>query len=416
MDFDAEDERRKRKNHERHNEYSQERDSTKDHASEESDQDRAQRPVPDLQRLKWRGNGPVRIAMMEGMQQTRGNRAVQRYVGAMGAPTPYMDRSWDQAGQASTMDNPFDGILGPKSGSGGGIGGVGKIGNSIVGGIAAALGNFTPRDPMVEQMWSTSVIQPMNLASEQLKNVQGSETEKIAELKDIRENLKSALLVIRELKNMLEENGVDPEMVARLKAANNTLIAINAGISTHIPEKEDDSASRTMLEMYLDETKELGDALIENAPAYNPVTYKPIGPPRPAADNPMATKMWHMTVVGPLEKAIKRLKGHPNKAHLAEALEDISRAKNTIDSNMIIYWSNPILGARVDKVGKFLLSVMRRIQDKLGQEVSLEDLSSELKMTAIPMEYYAEALSRASAQIAANAQKKKDDDGADDTK
>ncbi|MEO5953247.1 MAG: hypothetical protein ABIQ44_12345 [Chloroflexia bacterium] len=407
MDFDAEDERRKRKNLEKHREYSQVHDTTKDPASEEGERERMRHPMADLQRLKGRGNGSVRIAMMEGLQQTHGNRAVQRFFGIGGSATGNA-LGGKQDEQASGMGNPLDGIFGPKKGSGGGIAG------DIIGGIAEALGSLSPRDPMVEQMWRSAVIDPIQSSVEQLKTVHGSETEKIATLKEIRENLRNAHLVVREIKDMIEEGGVNPEMVARLKASINGLIAVEAGISTHIPEKEDASAARSMLEIYVDEAKALGDALIEGAPMYNPVTYKPVGPPGPAADNPMATRLWSTTVVQPLEKAIKRLKGHPTSDQLNEALEEVGRAKVTIDKNIMMYMGNPTLGARVDKVGQYLLVVMRVIQDKLGKEVSLEDLSGELALRGIPMEYYVDAISIASGQIAANARKKKDADAGSD--
>lgn len=412
MDFDAEDALHRRKNLDDHQEFKRAHDSRSNPSIEVHEDARVQRRAPGLDNIRGRGNASMHIAMMQGLQKTHGNRAVQRWIG-----TGLLD---DPAGGAkdskkSGIGDVISGIFGPGKGKGG----AGGVAGTIIGGVLDAIGSLSPRDPMVEQLWRASVIDPIQGAAAQLKNIHGSETEKIETLKEIRENISNARLVVRELKEMIEENGADPDLVGRLKASINGLAAVEAGIRTHIPEKDSPDTARQMLEMYVSEAESLGDALIEESPPYNPITHKPIGgPSHSASDNPMAVRMWKMSVVQPLDKAIRVLKGHPTKQKLTEALEEVTRARHTIDSNLLMtLMGKPTLGNRVDKVSQYLLVVIRVIQDKLGKEVPLEELSDELTMRSIPMEYFTEDLSRASGKIAAAAKEKASSGDADaDTK
>ncbi len=368
-DFDFEDERSKRKHTEARREHSMVRDSEPNRAAESHTADRPRLPY-DPAKFRGRGNGPVRISMMQNLQHTQGNRAVQRY---FHTGNKELDAVASAVGDATTAVSDVVGnlpVIGdaakPVMGELGEIGSV--IGSAINGAIRAS--NY---NPMIDNMWKASVQGPLDKAVERLRGLEGTEKPEVGAFEELLSDVKNARHIIRELKEGLEEADGDTIVIGQLREMNNRLVAIEAGLQTHIPGKEDITGLDMAIEGQIDDAEVLGNLLMEKE-AEGRLGKKSTDP---VADNPLAARLWKSTVTEPMKKAAKLLRGHPKKAQIAEAAEDLKRAQQMMQGNEILGMFDPDINNRMGKVVGALKFVERLLLDQMGKQVPLEELVSD---------------------------------------
>lgn len=374
MDFDADDERRKRKHHQRYIDLSQSNGSDKAQADED-ERTLSNVNAQDLTRLRGRGNGPTRIAAVQALQKSRLSRSVQRLaslndvaVQRDGNGIAQLDDTANKA-KGGIIGSILDGIKGAAGDKAGGGGIVGSVGRAVADALAAY-------DPMVAQMWEASVIWPLSNSAQKILTASGAT--KVDVLKELRQEIRSARYVVKDVLHMIDEGGGDPTLVMQLKALNNMIMSVEAGISTHIPENVDLKQVYDAMEIQIGEVKELGTALIEDRQPKNP-----LDPDQKFADNPMAAKMWQTTVVKPFERAMSTLKGNPEKQEISASLVDLRNSKLAIHNVMMSSKSGQLMHARGDKVIYVLMTLERQLEHKLGHEVSLIDVYLQLELAKV---------------------------------
>jgi hypothetical protein len=358
FEFDLDEEKRKRLHMEERREHVLAHDSETNRGSEDEHSARAH-PTFDPSRYRGRGNGPVRISMMQDLQRTRGNRAVQRLLPVQrdsgGWITDIINKTKKGATDVTQKDQGI----------------IGAIGQGIAAGVAAA-----SYDPLLEQMWNVSVLEPLEKAEKRLQEMQSSDKRDLNALKEILSDMTNARVFVREIKNSLEDSGGDPNLIMQMRAMNNNLVAIEAGLRTHIPGKVDVSDVDEQIEAHIEEVASLGDALTEGQSKGSKKT------PGSGGDNPMAARLWKSSVVEPMKKAAKLLSGYPKKEQIAEAAEALKRASQVVEAAYRVAMFDFDLNPRVDKASGLLKYLERRLLDKLGNQVPLEELISDVGTAA----------------------------------